>query len=187
MRRRTLVNGAVVGTVLLTSIGIGVAISFAATSPSIPKASASAGPSASGSAPSSSTPTASASATGSARPSASSSSSAGSECADVFLVAKPAGDTVGKLCAAITNSSTSIDNVVLTFTAASTCSGSVSLRVSGADQAGAEFAVVKSATCSSGKATATFEPVDKVASDTFICGMLLSDKYTAAQACIAIS
>jgi hypothetical protein len=35
--------------------------------------------------------------------------------------------------------------------------------------------------------TATFEPVDRVASDTFICGMLLSEKYTAAQACVAIS
>lgn len=187
MRRRTLVNGAAVGTVLLTSIGIGVAISFAAISPSIPNAGASAGPSASGSAPSSGTPTASASATGSASPSASSSSSGGSECADVFLVAKPAGDKVAKLCTAIANSSTSIDNVVVTFTAASTCSDSVTLRVSGADQDGAEFAVVKTAACGSGAATATFEPVDKVASDTFICGMLLSDKYTAAQACIAIS
>jgi hypothetical protein len=187
MRRRTLVNGAVVGTVLVTSIGIGVAISFAATSPAIPKAGASAGPSASGRVPSSGTPTASASATGSAGPSASSSSSGGSECADVFLVAKPAGDPVGKLCTAITNSSTGIDNVVVTFTAASKCGGSVSLRVSGADQNGAEFAVVKTATCGSGAAKATFEPVDKVAADTFICGMLLSDKFTAAQACVAIS
>jgi len=182
MRRRTLVNGAVVGTVLLTSIGIGVAISFAATSPSTPNASASAGPSASGSAPSSGTPTASATATSSTSP-----SSDGSECEDVFLVTKPAGDTAGKLCTAITNSSTSIDNVVVTFTASSTCSDSITLRVSGADQDGAEFAEVSTATCSSGTATATFEPVDKVASDTFICGMLLSDKYTAAQACIAIS
>jgi len=186
MRRRTLVNGAVVGTVLLTSIGIGVAISFAATSPSTPSASASAGPSASGSAPSSGTPTASASATGSASPSASSSSD-GSECADVFLATKPAEDSVGKLCTAVTNSSTSIDSVVVTFTASSTCSDSVDLRVSGADAEGAEFAVVKTATCSSDAATATFEPVDKVTADTFICGMLLSDKYTAAQACIAIS
>jgi hypothetical protein len=61
------------------------------------------------------------------------------------------------------------------------------LRVSGADSSGNEFGAAKEVTCSSNKATASFDPVSKVASDTFICGTLLADKYTAGQACVTVS
>ncbi|MEU4238053.1 hypothetical protein [Actinoplanes sp. NPDC026619] len=111
----------------------------------------------------------------------------GSECADVFLVAKPAGDSAGTLCTVVDSSGTTVGGVTVTFTASSTCSGSLMLRASGADSTGAEFGEVQKVTCSSEKATASFTPVTEVASDTFLCGTLLADKYTAAQACVAIS
>lgn len=186
MRRRTLINGAVVSTVLLTAIGVGVAVASAATTtPSATtSASASADPSPTVSTTVSTRPTGSASASASA---SSSTSSDGSVCADVFLVAKPAGDTVGKLCTAVTASGTSISGVTVTFTASSSCSGSVMLRVSGIDKNKAEFGVVKTVTCSSDKATASFDPVTTGISGTEICGTLLSDTYTAALACVPIT
>jgi hypothetical protein len=151
MRRRTLVNGAVVSTVLLAAIGVGVAVASAATS----------------------TPSA---------------TTTPSQCANVYLVKKPAGDTVGKLCTAVTASGTSISGVTVTYTASSSCRGSVLLRVSGADQNGAEFDDVKTVACGSGTATASFDPVSEVAAGTDVCGtLLLSDTYTAAQACVPIS
>lgn len=187
MRRRTLVNGAVVSTVLLAAVGVGVAVASAATStPSTSTtASASASPSPTISTTVSSKPTASTSP--SASTSSSSSSGDGSECAEVFLVKSPAGDSVGKLCTAVTSSGTTVSGVTVTYTASSSCTGSLMLRVSGADQKGAEFGVVKTVSCSSGTATASFDPVSEVASGTDICGTLLSDTYTAAQACVAVS
>ena len=186
MRRRTLANGAVVAAALLTAAGLTVAVASAATSQPTATASSSATPTYSTSVPASSVPTSSTSATVSASPSASSSSD-GSECANVYLVTAPAGDAVGKLCTAVTASGTTISGVAITYTASSSCSGSLNLRVSGVDQKNAEFGAVKTVTCSSDTATASFTPVSEVASDTFICGMLLSDKYTAAEACVAIS
>jgi hypothetical protein len=179
MRKRTVTNGAVIATVLLTLTGVGVAIANAATNED-PTAS----PSASASVDPSATPSATATAT--ASPSASSSSD-GSECADVFLTEDPAGDSVGSLCTSVDSSGTTVSGVTITFTASSSCTGSMTLRASGADSTGAEFGVVKEVTCSSKKATASFDPVDKVTADTFLCGTLLADKYTAAQACVAIS
>jgi len=61
------------------------------------------------------------------------------------------------------------------------------LRVSGVDSSGSEFGDVKSVTCSSGKATASFDPASQVTADTTVCGTLLADKYTAAQACVTVS
>jgi hypothetical protein len=192
MRRRTLINGAVVSTVLLAAIGVGVAVASAATStPSATTASISAGTSAGTSAGPTSSVTASSSPTASTSPSASSSSTGssdgGSQCAKVYLVTKPAGDAVGELCAVVTASGTSISAVKITYTASSSCRGSVMLRVSGADQKGAEFDVVKTVSCSSGKATASFDPVSAVTSGSNVCGTLLSDTYTAALACVSIS
>ena len=158
MRRRTLGNGAIIVAALATLTGIGVAIANAATNPGGTTASPSA-----------------------------SSSSGGSTCSDVFLTTDPAGDTAGKLCLAVDSDSTTVNGVTVTFTASSSCSDSVMLRVSGADSSGAEFGDVKEVACSSQKATASFDPVTKVVSNTFICGTLLADKYTAAQACVTIS
>jgi hypothetical protein len=87
----------------------------------------------------------------------------------------------------VTASGTSIDGVKLTFTASSSCSGSVVLRVSGTNSEDVEYGKVKTATCSSDTATASFDPVSKVDAGTYICGTLLSDEYTAAEACVAIS
>jgi len=114
-------------------------------------------------------------------------STTGSECADVFLTTDPAGDTVGTLCAAVDADGAALNSVALTFTASPACSGSVMLRVSGIDSSGAEFGKVEKVTCSSGKATASFTPAAKVASDTYLCGTLLADKYTAAQACVVVA
>lgn len=188
MRKRTLGNGVIVAGSLLTAIGLTVAVASAATSqPSAtPSASVSAGAPSTGSGGASGGPTASASATATASPS-SSSSSDGSECADVYLVTSPAKDTVGKLCTAVTNSSTTVSGVTVTFTPSSTCSGSVMLRVSGIDSDGAEFGAVKSVTCGSGAVSASFTPVTAVTANTNICGVLLADKYTAAEACVSIS
>lgn len=186
MRKRTLGNSAIVAGSLLAAIGLTVAVASAATSQptATPSSSASAVPSASGTATAG--PTGSASASASASPS-SSSSSDGSGCADVFLVTAPAGDSVGKLCTAVTNSGTTLSKVVLTFTPSSSCSGTVMLRVSGIDKDGAEFGSVKSVTCGSSAVTAEFEPASTVTADTDICGTLLADKYTAAEACVAVS
>ncbi len=110
-----------------------------------------------------------------------------SECADVFLTIDPAGDPAGELCTAADADGTTLGGVAITFTASSSCSGTVLLRVSGLDASGAEFAEVAKATCGSGGATASFTPASRMAPDTFLCGTLLADKYTAAQACVALS
>ena len=188
MRKRTLTNGAIVGGSLLAAIGLTVAVASAATSQpdASPSALASVGPTASGGASSRPTTSASATASVSASPSTSTSSD-GSVCADVYTVASPAGDSVGKLCTAVTNSGTTVSSVKITFTPSSSCSGSVMLRVSGIDKDGAEFGAVKSVTCGSSAVSATFTPVSAVTANTNICGVLLADKYTAAEACVAIS
>jgi len=188
MRRRTLGNGAIIAASLLTLTGLGVAIANAATNSGDPAASASASATVS---PSSTVrPSATVSASATVSPSASSSSgssSGGSECADVFLTTKPAGDAAGKLCTVVDADGTSLSGVTVTFTASSSCSGDVMLRVSGIDSSGVEFGKVEKVACSSGKATASFTPATTIASDTFVCGTLLADKYTAAQACVAIA
>ncbi|GIE85847.1 hypothetical protein [Actinoplanes regularis] len=109
------------------------------------------------------------------------------ECADVFLTIDPAGDPVGKLCTAADADGTTLSGVALTFTASSNCSGTVMLRVSGLDASGAEFGEVEKANCGSGTATASFTPASRTAPDTYLCGTLLADRYTAAQACVALS
>jgi hypothetical protein len=111
----------------------------------------------------------------------------GSECANVFSPKAPAADLVGSLCTAVDSDGTAVSGVTVTFTAASSCSGSLLLRVSGADSAGVEFGDVQKVTCSSKKATASFTPVSKVATNTFFCGMLMAEIYTGAQACVPIS
>jgi hypothetical protein len=187
MRKRTLGNGTVIAAVLLMVAGVGVAVASAATSQgNATAASTSTSAEPSNSATATATTTASPTATATAVPSASSSSD-GSECSDVFLTTAPAGDSVGTLCTAVDSSGTTVSGVTVTFTASSSCSGSLMLRVSGADSTGAEFGEVKKVTCSSKKATASFTPASKVASNTFVCGTLLADKYTAAQACVPIS
>lgn len=110
-----------------------------------------------------------------------------SECADVFLTDDPAGDPAGKLCAAVDADGTALSGVALTFTPTSSCSETVMLRVSGLDSSGAEFGEVEKATCGTAGASATFTPAAKVAADTFLCGTLLADRYTAAQACVPLT
>jgi hypothetical protein len=184
MRKRTMSNGLIIGAVSVSAIGLCVAVASAATNPGDPStsASASAGPIVSASV--SARPTASGSA--SASPSASSSSD-GSTCADVYLVTSPAGDKVGSLCTKLSASGTTISGMTVTFTPSSTCSGSVLLRISGLDGDGAEFGEVKEVSCSSGSATNTFTTVTSVTADTKVCGTLLADKYTAAEACVTVS
>ncbi len=80
-----------------------------------------------------------------------------------------------------------LKKVTVTFTPSSGCSGTVMLRASGIDASGAEFGEVADAGCGSGTATASFTPAETIASDTFLCGTLLADRYTAAQACVALS
>ncbi|WP_030442577.1 hypothetical protein [Actinoplanes subtropicus] len=188
MRRRTLGNGAIIAASLLTLTGLGVAIANAATNSGGASTSAGAGPSAGDSLPESAGPSPTATRTATASPSASSSSGSGdSQCADVFLTDKPAGDSAGKLCTTLDVDGTALSGVTVTFTASSACSGSLMLRVSGIDSSGAEFGKVEKVTCSSEKATASFTPASKIAANTFVCGTLLADKYTAAQACVAVS
>ncbi|GAA2687622.1 hypothetical protein [Actinoplanes palleronii] len=151
MRRRTLFNGAIITTGLLTVTGLGVAIANAASTPG------------------------------------STTAAGGSQCEAVFLVTAPAGDEVGKLCTTVDAADTTINGVTVVFTPSSTCTGKVMLRVSGADATGAEFGNVETSACTSGAASAAFTPVAEVAADTFLCGTLLADEYTAAQACVAIS
>lgn len=172
MRRRTLGTVAILGTTLVAAMGLGVAVASAATSPP-DRGTASADPSSSAATPS---------------PSASSTSSPsdGTECADVFLVTAPTGDAVGTLCTAVTASGIRLGSVTVTFTA-SGCTGSVTLRASGVDQHGDEFGEVKKVTCTSGVATASFAPVTEVPADNYVCGTLLSTKYTAAEACVPIT
>ena len=184
MRRRTLSNGAIIAASLLTLTGLGVAIANAATTSGDPAADP--GASTSAVATPTATVTATPTRTATASPSASSTSD-GSECADVFLTKDPDGDSAGKLCTTVDADGTTLSSVTVTFTATSTCSGTVMLRASGLDSSGAEFGKVEKVTCTSKKATATFTPATKIASDTFLCGTLLADKYTAAQACVAIS
>lgn len=187
MRKRTLTNGAIIGAVLATMTGLGIAIANAATTPSTPTAGPSASITVTTSPSATATVTTSASATASATVSASSSSSDGSQCESVFLVTAPAGSSVGKLCATIDHSGTTVSGVTVAFTPSGTCSGSVMLRVSGIDSTGAEFDDVKTVSCTSGKASGSFTPASKVTAGHFLCGTLLSDTYTAAQACVAIS
>lgn len=108
-------------------------------------------------------------------------------CDDVFLWTAPAGDTVGQLCITVNHEGTTINNAIITFTTTSECSDSVLLRVSGADENGREFGVVDSARCHTGTATASFKPVSQVLPDSNVCGTLLDDKFTPAEACAAIS
>lgn len=111
----------------------------------------------------------------------------GSQCADTFLATDPDGKAAGKLCAVVDADDATLNKVTLTFTPASTCSGTVMLRASGIDASGAEFGEVADASCGSGTASASFTPAETIASDTFLCGTLLADKYTAAQACVPLS
>ncbi|BCY10357.1 hypothetical protein [Actinoplanes sp. L3-i22] len=110
-----------------------------------------------------------------------------SECADVFLTTDPAGDAAGKLCTAVEADGTAVSGVALTFTPSAACTSKVMLRVSGVDPAGAEFGQVAEVACGSGAASASFTPVKAIAPDTFLCGTLLADRFTAAQACVALS
>lgn len=185
MRRRTLGTAAILGSTLVAAMGLGVAVASAATSPPSRGATTSAGPTGSASPTGSADPTGSA-ATPSPSASSTSSPSDGQECADVFLVTAPTGDTVGTLCTAVTASGIRLGAVTVTFTA-SGCTGSVTLRVSGVDQKGDEFGEVKKVTCVSGTATASFAPVTEVPADNDVCGTLLSTKYTAAEACVPIT
>jgi hypothetical protein len=113
--------------------------------------------------------------------------SASSDCADVFRTTDPAGESAGKLCTTVDADGTTLGGVTVTFTASSACGGSVMLRASGIDSSGAEFGKAEKVTCNANKATASFTPASTIAPDTFVCGTLLADKYTAAQACVAIS
>jgi len=186
MRRRTLGRVGFVAAALVTAIGVTSSAASAATTPN--PGNAKAGPGAETSVTPASGPATRPGASASANPAASSSSPVdGDVCADVFLVRAPAGDSVGQLCTDVTNDGTTIDDVTITFLPTSSCSGTVTLRVSGADQSGAEFGEVQTVSCSGGGAKASFSPVSEVAADTYICGTLLSDTYTAAEACVLIS
>ena len=107
----------------------------------------------------------------------------GSQCAEVFRTTEPAGEPAGKLCTTVDADA----GITVALTASSSCGGSVMLRASGIDSSGAEFGKVEKVTCGSNGATASFTPASAIAPDTFVCGTLLADKYTAAQACVAIS
>lgn len=111
----------------------------------------------------------------------------GADCADVFSSRAPGGDTVGQLCITVDHDGTSLTDITSTFTTTSTCTGSVLLRVSGIDGDGQEFGAVDFAACDTGTATATFSPVKDVASGHYVCTTLLDERFTAAQACVAIS
>ncbi|HST84995.1 MAG TPA: hypothetical protein VLL08_24870 [Kineosporiaceae bacterium] len=185
---------------VFTLIGIGIAvISFTKTSASVSadgatnfqNVAASSSPIAATSSPATTSPTASSSATatGSASPTSSATSTAddGSACADVFEVSDPAGDAVGELCTAVTHDETAVSKIKVTFTAPSDCTGDVMLRAAGVDEDGVEFGKVKSDSCASGTATASFTPISETTAGTEICGMLISDVYTGAQACVLVS
>jgi hypothetical protein len=200
MRTRSWHSGITIAAVF-TLIGIGIAVislTKASTSVSAEESTnfqnvaASSSPIAATSSPAttsspttSSKPTTTSSATATA--SATSTASDGSVCADVFEVSAPTGDAVGELCTAVTRSKTTISKIVVTFTAPSDCTGNVMLRAAGIDSDGVEFGKVKSDSCASGTATASFTPITKATAGTEICGMLIADAYTAAQACVPIS
>ncbi|HKS98805.1 MAG TPA: hypothetical protein VJT31_04675 [Rugosimonospora sp.] len=188
MRKTSLRNGAIVAASLAALLGVGTAIASAGTSSSVVTAIATASSSPGSSASPAPTGSPLPSATATASPTASSSSSGNSQCSNVYAAKAPAGDAVGKLCTVVTASGTTISKVVVTFTASSTCSGDVTLKVSGVDSSDAEFGKVSTVACSSGTASASFEPVSQVASGTDICGMLFTlDTYTAGEACVPIS
>lgn len=167
MHRRILATGAIMVSSLAALIGLDATAASAATAP--------------GSAtPSSST----------ARATGSSSLRDGADstgCDDVFLWTAPSGNSVGQLCITVNHEGTTINNAIITFTTTSECSGSVLLRVSGADENGREFGVADSARCDTGTATASFKPVSSVLPDSYVCGTLLDDKFTPAEACALIS
>jgi hypothetical protein len=108
-------------------------------------------------------------------------------CDDVFLWKAPAGDVVGNLCLTVNHEGTTINNAIITFTTTADCSGTVLLRVSGADETGREFADADRAGCGTGTATSSFKPVSSVLPDSYVCGMLLDDRFTSAEACVVIS
>jgi len=167
MHGRTLATGAIVATSLAALIGLDATAASAVTAPG-------------GATRSSST----------ARATESSSAKDGVDstgCDDVFLWTAPAGDPVGRLCTTVNHEGTTINNVVITFTTTSECSGSVRLRVSGADENGREFGSIDSASCHTGTATASFKPVSRVLPDSYVCGTLLDDRFTPPQACAVIS
>ncbi|WP_436535409.1 hypothetical protein [Actinoplanes sp. HUAS TT8] len=110
------------------------------------------------------------------------SSTALSQCEKVFLASAPAGDPAGSLCTTVDGSA-----MTVTFTPASACDDRVMLRVSGADASGVEFGDVQTVACSPDRAMAAFTPGVEAAADSFVCGLLLAEKYTAAQACVPIS
>jgi hypothetical protein len=87
----------------------------------------------------------------------------------------------------VNHEGTTINNAIVTFTTTSPCGDSVLLRVSGADENGREFGFVDSAGCGTGTATATFTPVPEVLADSYVCGTLLDDAFTPAEACAVIS
>ena len=166
MHRRTLATGAIMVTSLAALIGLDATAASAAAAPgSATRSSSTAGVSEN-------------------RPSNGGDSSG---CDDVYLWTAPAGAVVGQLCITVNHEHTTINNAIVTFTTTSECNGSVQLRVSGADQNGREFSSVDSVRCGSGTATASFKPVSEVLPDSFVCGMLLDDKFTPAEACVVIS
>ena len=167
MHRRTLATGAIMVTSLAALIGLDATAASAATS--------------AGSATPSSA-TARAAESGSANGDVDSTG-----CDDVFLWTAPAGAVVGQLCITVNHEDTTINNAIVTFTTTSECHGSVLLKVSGADENGREFGVADSATCDTGTAMASFKPVSRVLPDSYVCGTLLDDKFTPAQACTVIS
>jgi hypothetical protein len=167
MHSRTLATGAIVATSLAALIGLDATAASAGSAPGGVTRSASIART-----------TASGSANGAV-------DSTG--CDDVFLWTAPGGDTVGRLCITVNHDGTTINDAIITFTTTSECSGSVLLRVSGVDENSREFGFVDSASCGTGTATASFKPVSQVLPDTYVCGTLLDDRFTPAEACAVIS
>jgi hypothetical protein len=119
---------------------------------------------------------------------ASTSAGTGTACATVYEITAPTSDPVGNLCAAVIGTGTTISKVTITFTATSSCTGSVVLRASGIDRSGTEFDKVSTVSCSATPAVATFRQVTEIQSGTDICGLLIApETYTSAQACVPIS
>lgn len=201
MRTPSTQGGAITATVLtLIGIGIGVVLATDTGGPSTSAASESArlqnlaADSTPTAVATTSSPTATSSSTATSSETASASSSAtstasdGSECADVYKVDAPTGDSVGKLCTAVTGSGTTISKITVTFTATSSCSGSVMLRASGVNGNGVEFGKVDTVSCTDGEAAASFTSIDETTSGTDICGLLIEpETYTGTQACVSIS
>ena len=128
--------------------------------------------------------------TGSGRTPVTGTSSSDIKCSAVYKATAPSGDSVGKLCTTVVGSATAIRSVTVTFTTTSksTCSDTVTLRTSGVDQDGEEFAKVSTVDCDSDTATASFQPVTQTISGSYICGELIApDTYIATQACVSIT